>query len=328
VTANVVEQPRSLRPHGGSVFDPFAAGETADPLVQVGQDAASPFEVVHARQPPWVRPVPGCTVLARRHLDAETREHCMHDLQRVRAELSVVMAMGLASLGQAHAARRWWATARVSADQSGATGTRMWVRDWESVNGLYERRPHSTILTLVDEGLAVGGSDCVGKAGLLSGRAQTLSVRGRQGEAIAALQELEAVTSVLPSAALRDIDSMHGWPEFRLRHTESYVYTHLGMTGEAMAAQDLTLAMYPPELARERTQLQTHRAACLVLDGDINDGLSYAHTALDELPGQLHNALLFQIAARVLDVLPPGERTRPSAKEFQRRITPSTAVRA
>nr|WP_307937093.1 hypothetical protein [Salinispora arenicola] len=45
---------------------------------------------------------------------------------------------------------------------------------------------------------------------------------------------------------------MFGWPEVRLRHTESYVYTHLGHTQRALAAQDRALELYPADLGRER----------------------------------------------------------------------------
>ena len=259
-------------------------------------------------------------VVLEQMLDAETSPAVKRDLSTAGAQLSVVMAMGLASLGQHRHARRWWSTAKTTADYAGEASTRMWVRDWEAVNGLYERRPLGKVISLAEEGLAVSDTVCTGRAGLLSGVAQAKSVQGDAEGALAALAELETVTADMPGAVRGDVDSMHGWPDFRLHHTASYVHTHLGDTRAAYTAQDAAFAIYPADLARERTQMQMHRAACIIIDGDIPGGLDYAHGALDDLPAELHNALLFQIGRKVIDVVPAAERSRPDAVELDRRM--------
>ncbi|GGJ84517.1 hypothetical protein GCM10010123_12720 [Pilimelia anulata] len=241
------------------------------------------------------------------------------DLCGVAGQLAVIMAMSVASLGRARAARRWWTTARAAADRSTDPLVRMWVRDWETVNGLYEGRPIADLLTLADETLAIApGRACTGAAGVLSGQAQAFALAGRAADAIAALRRLAELTERLPAAVLADEVSMHGWPEFRLRHTESWVYTYLGETAAAYRAQDRAFALYPPELAREQAQMRMHRAACLVLDGDPAGGLAYAHRALDELPAELHNDMLYATARRVIAVLPAGRR---DALDLRGRLT-------
>jgi len=262
-----------------------------------------------------------------RMIDARTSDSVGRDLSRSAAQLSVILAMGLSDLGQSRAARRWWSTARHAAASSTDAATRMWVHDWEAINGLNEKRPLSTITDLIDEGIAFGSTNCSGRAGLLAARAQALAVQGRPREALEALRAVEASTDTMPSAILADAGSMHGWPEFRLLHTASYVQTHLAMTdtnhvNAAMAAQDAAIKMYPAELRVELAWLEMHRATCLVLKGDLDDGVRYALTTLDELPAGLHGAALRQIASNVVEAVPPVERTRSVVRELQQRLQP------
>jgi hypothetical protein len=99
----------------------------------------------------------------------------------------------------------------------------------------------------------------------------------------------------LPAEVVADEDSMFGWPEVRLRHTESYVHTALGRTREAHAAQERALDLYPDALARERAAMLLHRAACMIRDGDVSGGVAYAGQVLDELPTEHHTELVYAV---------------------------------
>jgi tetratricopeptide (TPR) repeat protein len=249
------------------------------------------------------------------------------DLSRAAGQLSAVMAMTLASLGQPLVARRWWRTARKQADASGDLETRAWVRDWEVVNGTYENRPLRQILERADETAAlVGDHVCRGAAGVQSGRAQALALAGRRAEALRALRQVAELTERMPAETAEDAESMFGWPEVRLHHTASYVYTHTGDTRRAMDAQDQALKLYPPDLERERAQLRMHRATCMIYDGHVGDGLRYAADVLDELPADRHNALLYEVAKHVVAVVPHRERSRTEATEFGERICALPAI--
>ncbi|MGI5214361.1 helix-turn-helix domain-containing protein [Plantactinospora sp. CA-290183] len=248
------------------------------------------------------------------------------DLLRSAGQLAVIMAMALTSTGQVGLARRWWRTARRQADQSGDLDTRIWVRDWEVVNGTYERRPVRQILDLADETITMAdGRACCGTAGVLSGRAQALAAVGRVEEATVAIRAVEEITDRLPGPVINDAESMLGWPEVRLRYTESYVYTFTGQVTKAMTAQDRALELYPADLARERAQLQMHRANCLVRSGQIPDGLRYATEVLDELPADRHNALLYEVARQVVAVVPERERRRAEVAELRDRLAAQPA---
>ncbi|GGM27380.1 hypothetical protein GCM10011608_10170 [Micromonospora sonchi] len=244
------------------------------------------------------------------------------DLMRVAAHLSAIMAMGLSAAGQHGMARRWWRTARNHADQSRDADCRVWVRDWEVVNGTYEQRPTAAILDRAGEAVAIAGSRVsVGHVGVLSGRAQALAVAGRVAEARDALAATAAMTDRMPAAVAADADSMFGWPEVRLRHTESFVYTHIGDVVAAAEAQERALDLYPAELGRERAQMLMHRASCLIQGGHVGDGLRFAADVLDALPAADHTALLYQVARTVVAVVPERERRRVEAVELRDRLT-------
>lgn len=291
---------------------------TADEWSAIVLDYARDFFTTPPAQ--LVDEVTSDMVVLEQMLDTETRATVRRQLSSAGAQLSVVMAMGLASLGQNRAARRWWATARGAADFAEDAPIRLWARDWEAVNGLYERRPVRAVIALAEEGLAISPAVCAGRAGLLAAAAQARSTIGDTDGALTALRSLEVTTTAMPVHVQADIDSMHGWPDFRLHHTASYVYTHLAQTAEAYTAQDAALAAYPPELARERAQVQMHRATCMVIDGEVTAGIDYAHQALDDLPAELHNALLAETVRKVVAAVP--ERGRPEVVELSRRTAP------
>lgn len=229
--------------------------------------------------------------------------------------------MAWASAGEMRHARRWWRTARQAADRSTDLATQAWVRGWEVTDGLYERRPVPQILDRAAEATAVAGEfACAGTAGLYAGIAQTLAAAGRREEAIAALARVADITDRLPAAVVADEESMFGWPEVRLRHTESYVYTALGDTVRAYAAQDQALALYPDALARERAAMLLHRATCMIRDGDVAGGLAYAGTVLDDLPAEQHTDLVYAVARAAVAAVPDADRSRRDAQELSGRL--------
>jgi hypothetical protein len=54
------------------------------------------------------------------------------------------------------------------------------------------------------------------------------------------------------------------------------VYTWLGDSARAFAAQEQALRLCPTTLVRERAAMLFHRAACMIRDGDISGGLKFA----------------------------------------------------
>lgn len=143
----------------------------------------------------------------------------------------------------------------------------------------------------------------------------------RDREAIDALNELSEISARLSPEILADESSMSGWPEYRLRHTESYVHTYLGNTKKAYAAQDAALNLYPPELERERAQMLMHRARCMVIDGDVSGGIAYGSDVLDSLDQRFHNDLLYEVGRSVIAIVPHSHRESSTLREFRIRMT-------
>lgn len=255
------------------------------------------------------------------HQLAADRGHRRPLLLRAAGRLSVIIALGLVASGQALVARRWWATAQRVADESGDADTQVLTRAWDVVNGSYDGRPPAEVVALSDRVLPLlHGRATAATCGLLAGRAQVLSLAGRHAEAIATVERLADLVEHLPSPVIDDVESLWGWPEHRLRHTESWVYTHAGRLADAETAQDRALALYPESQARLRTQVQLHRAAALIRGGHIPDGLRYAADVLDVLPSEQHNELVRTVARHAVAAVPETERRRPVYGELVERV--------
>ncbi|MEU8376088.1 helix-turn-helix transcriptional regulator [Micromonospora sp. NPDC048894] len=232
-------------------------------------------------------------------------------LLQAAGRLSVMIALGLVSSGQGLAARRWWQTARRVADESADSDTKVLVRAWDVVNGCYDGRPADEVVTLSDEVLPlVEGKATAATCGLLAGRAQALSLTGRHREAISTVEQLARLAEQLPDEVANNVESLWGWPEHRLRHTESWVYTHAGKYRRAAQAQDRALTLYPLSQKRLRTQVQLHRAAALIRDGHVPEGLRLAADLLDGLPVDQHNELVRSVTKQVALSVPEGEKSR------------------
>jgi hypothetical protein len=254
-------------------------------------------------------------------IEQEPNQSRVAQLHAVAAQLAVVGAKSLTDLGRIREARRWWSTARTAADLSANMEIQVWTRDWEAVNGLHTRRPVTAMLSLADQALGIaGGLPCSGTAGVLAARAQALALMGRHAEAAATLHRLADVSAELPSGVQADDISLFGWPECRLRHTESYVHTYLGNTRLAYAAQDRALRLYPQELAKERAEMEVQRARCLVIDGHVTEGVAYANGVLDGL-ASIHHELI-ELGQDLVAAVPLSERSRPAIAEFRERLVP------
>ncbi|MFF0152733.1 helix-turn-helix domain-containing protein [Micromonospora sp. NPDC005203] len=242
-------------------------------------------------------------------------------LLRAAARLAVIVALRLNASGQAVLAGRWRASAHRFADGSGDVETRVLTRAWDVVNGCYDGRTPASVVALADQVLPlIDGRSSAAICGLLAGRAQALSLAGRHPDAVASVRSLAEQVEALPAAVTAEVESLWGWPEHRLRHTESWVYTHAGEQRAAAVAQQRALELYPPSQRRLRTQVQLHQAAALCRSGSIPDGLRLAADLLDHLPADQHNEIVRAVARQVADAVPETERHRPVYGELMERV--------
>ncbi|MFY1671180.1 helix-turn-helix domain-containing protein [Plantactinospora sp. WMMB334] len=242
-------------------------------------------------------------------------------LSDVAAHLSVVAAALLFAGGQAALSQRWQRTARQAAADSHDSDTAVKVRAQEIVNGCYDGQDPQAVLRLSEEAVSLAaGRVSPAVANLHGGRAQLLAMQGRAEEARAEMRRVVDITAQLPAVPAGEDDSLWIWPEQRLRHTESFVYTHIGDTSAASAAQDRAVALYPSSQARLRTQVELHRACGLIRDGYIPDGLRHAADVLDRLPAEQHTDTLRSVAHQVLAAVPEREMHRPAVTDLRARI--------
>jgi tetratricopeptide (TPR) repeat protein len=250
----------------------------------------------------------------RRH---DSRE--LSELRRTAAVLAAMMAMTVANLGELRHARRWWRSARQLAEQSADRDTILWVRGREVVLAMYERRPTTEVLGLAAdaEQYAPRGTPATAAAELFSGKAQALALAGRRQEAVDTLAFLrDSIFEQLPSSITSDQHSLFGWPEEKLRYTQSFVYSFLGDSGRADEAQNRAVQLYPKSHHRGRAQVELQRALCLVRDGDAEEGARHAHGTMNGLPPEHHIRLVVDLGQRVLDAVPAGDRSGAAVTEY------------
>jgi transcriptional regulator with XRE-family HTH domain len=244
-------------------------------------------------------------------------------LLRAASRLSVIVALNLVTVGQTLAAGRWWRDAQKYATGSRDKETIVLARAWDVVNGCYDGRSASWIVDFADQVLPLtAGMASAGSCGLLAGRAQALSLAGRHDEAVDTAGQLAETAERLPRDVINDADSLWGWPEHRLRHTEAWVYAHAGRLSEATRAQERAIALYPPGMTRLRAQVQLHHAAAMIRQGQIPDGLQLAADLINELPAEDQNELVRTVARQVMAAVPSRERGRTAYHELRDCIAP------
>jgi transcriptional regulator with XRE-family HTH domain len=238
-------------------------------------------------------------------------------MAHVCGQLSALMAIALFDNGDPEGARRYWRTAVRAADQSRDPALQSLVRGRRAAYTLYEEQPGPSALELAEEAVGAGkGGPCAGVASGHAIRAQALALLGRHDEARSALGALDEVFARLPESTVADCWSQWGWSEQRLYHTQSWVHSYAGRVGEAAAAQDAALALYPASSSVGPAQVRLHRAMCVIAAGDPGEGARHAIHTLQALPRDFRdNALVRRTAALSLGMVPERARTLPAVVE-------------
>ena len=242
------------------------------------------------------------------------------DLYRVGAVLTSLTAWTYGNLDAVDQAGRWWRTAHRLAAASRDAQTRVWVSAQEAVMAHYQGS--HTFDVIIDaiaqaEPLAETVPYSPATAWLFCGKAQVLGMAGRTQDAEVALRRLREIYSGLSSSVTNDRESFLGWPETRLRYTESLTYSHLGNYAAASTAQDRALSLYPAAVRRDPVKIELQRAICLAKSGASTDAARHATTQLALLDPAQHDLPMADLASRVLRCLP---RSRVSDEADQLRL--------
>jgi hypothetical protein len=172
------------------------------------------------------------------------------------------------------------------------------------------------VIDIADEAIEIGGgSACAGVVSGYAARAQALARLGRHAEAVEVTRDLADVYERLPEATTQDLTSQWGWSEQRLRHVESFVFSEAGDIQRAGLAQDAATALYPREGYQGRTQVELHRASCLIRAGDIRGGAEYTVSVLERLnPDRRMDDLVLRTAQETLSIIPPKDAQTPAVR--------------
>jgi hypothetical protein len=252
-----------------------------------------------------------------------TDEPARLGLLRTMALLQAFLAQTLSNLGNVRAGRRWWRTARTTADRARDPQVQTWVRGREIIRGLHESWPLPLVLQLADEAAALNARPGMGTGSVLIGRAQVLAVMGRAAEANSAMNRVYAAIEHLPARVTNDDTSMYGWPEYRLRHGESLVYTYLGDQPRATAAQERALTLYPAHMFRERAQVELHHALGLAMSGDGPAGAAHAQRVVSDLPEAQRIEVVLEVARPVARAVPEHQRKQPEVESLRQLLSTS-----
>lgn len=238
-------------------------------------------------------------------------------LLHVAGQLAALTAIALISAGEARSARRWWRTAARAAEDSGDRRLASLVRGRQAVFSLYSTRLMLSVIDIADVAIETGGDEAC--AGVVSGhaaRAQALARLGRHDEATEATRHLGDMYERLPEATRRDLRSQWGWSEQRLRHVESFVYSEAGDVERARPCQDAAIALYPPGSYQGRTQVELHRASCLIRAGDVRGGAEHTAQTLQRLTADHRtDDLVLRTAQATLSIIPPEDAQTPAVRD-------------
>ncbi|MFI0349682.1 helix-turn-helix domain-containing protein [Actinomadura sp. 9N407] len=233
-------------------------------------------------------------------------------------KLAALIAMAVATLGQARQARDWWKTARHTADASTDRDLKIWVRGYEAMSALYSGRPPALVLRLADEAIAIAGASPGGAVlEAMAGRAQVLAMLGRAAEAEATINAMRDRFARLPHTTADERLSTGAWPETALRHTAAFTYTYTRNAAEAERAQSAALTLYPADMRRQRAQIELLRATCLIQGGDIATGIAHASRTMESLNRPQRTTTVQRGAQMVLNAVPRSQMKQPSVHEYR-----------
>jgi transcriptional regulator with XRE-family HTH domain len=251
-------------------------------------------------------------------LPRATEKSTSQALHKAGARLAALLAMACTDLDYGPEARHSWFLARRLSDASENPDTKVWVRGQEALLGIYSGRPLAVLERLTADSLSADADlRGPGAADLLAAQAQTFALQGRTPEALTTLTKLKKTFDGLPEPVVTDVDSVYCWPEHRLRHTESFVYSMVGSMREATRAQDLAIRLYPASRSVSRCQVEMHRSVSLVRDGDVTAGISHATSELEKLSPGRRGKFVLAVAGRVSTAITPAEANRPQARDYR-----------
>lgn len=306
----------------------FAAADTA--LGDISHDPGEWEWTVYERWHHFTTTRPGATVpmlatdlLQVTDLLDKTQSAVVRDgLTRIAAQLAALMAGDLADIGQAHASRRAFATARRFADASSDRPLAAWVRAREAGYGLCLGRPRGVIARLVQD--AVDIADGVSSPGLMDAYAVQARIGAMEGDKSTVQQAVAKMDDIWE----RRPDTVDGVTD---PSRWAWALGPLGIKAYAYALLREPTAARELEAAHARLVRIGHeggarsvrlmQALHLVKNHDLT-GLTLAVETSEEM---LLSAQRRVIANQILNAIPPQAKTSEPAQRLRELVTASAA---
>lgn len=248
-------------------------------------------------------------LFAARNLPATQRR----DLCVVVARLAGLVSMTMVNLGQYREAREWAHSARLSADETGDPTLRAWVATRAAVAHLHFGDPNAALVAARDAELLTRArpAGVTAMAWAIIARAA-----GMCGDPTTTRRALHRATGLFDVVERIEVNTAYEFTTGQLHFFSSDALTRLGDTRAARDAQDSALATFGPTERLDPTLVHLDRAICMIRDGDVAGGVSYATGALLNLPGSYRPAIVTRRADAVAEAVPTRHRRLPAVRDL------------
>jgi transcriptional regulator with XRE-family HTH domain len=191
----------------------------------------------------------------------------------------------------------WYRMAAVTADRSGDTATRVWVRGRAAIALGYEGAALPIANLFAGQAIGLDPRPSLGRLNAIMGKAHAAALVGNSDAAVKLLAQARRTFDAAASADSEISDNAVPW--WRMNVFTSLLAARLGDEKVALRASEAASASLPPSLPRFRTHLEMHKGLMLVRAGDKAGGQAHARAALAELPPQKHSLTLRMLLAEI-----------------------------
>jgi hypothetical protein len=236
-------------------------------------------------------------------------------LTSVTAQMCGLMCLAFCKLDDRQAFRRWSRTARLAADEANDAETHSWILAQEAFGHYYGSDFNGAIDAAQHAQAIVGGSACVGAALAAGLEARAQAATGHRRETREALSRAERLISQLSDSA--QVPSAFGYNEAQLRFHAGSAYTHLQDVDAAFGEQDRALELCMPGDYADWALIRLDKSTCLIYNGDLSDGLTYAMETMQSLSRAQRLGIITARAHQTLNTLSKDSQGLPAARDLR-----------
>jgi tetratricopeptide (TPR) repeat protein len=243
-------------------------------------------------------------------------------LTSVTAQMCGLMCLAFCKIDDRQAFRKWSRTARMAAGEADDAETHSWILAQEAFGHYYGGDFTDAIEAAQHAQEIVGRSACVGAALAAGLEARAQAATGHRRETHEALSRAERITGQLSDSA--QIPSAFGYNEAQLRFHAGSAYTHLQDVKAALREQDRALELCMPGDYADWALIRLDRSTCLIYNGDVSDGLSYAVETMQSLSGAQRLGIIAGRARQTLNALDKDGQGLPAARDLRELLMETT----